>query len=364
MPIWLAPARRRAAPRPLANSRPARSMSPEQVRGKPVDKRTDIWAFGCVLFEILTGTRAFVGETASDTIAAVLEREPAWSRLPAATSPGVRRLLHRCLEKDAGQRLRYCGRTDRDRRCTVGSGRGTRERAPRMTALAELLTQLLRGGRCSRMVAPAADRPRSVCVPHNSIYVVTPERHGARFAHRISRRVLVAFTARPDAGGLNAVCTRSLSQLAAQPLAGTEGAKQPFWSPDSESLGYFAGSKLLKIALAGGAAVEICDVPMHAVVPGVPTARSSSAAASNGVRTPAGLAERWRRRAGHAAGCSARRELPPLASVPARWHSLSVRPCGRRGAPRGLRWAHRSPSIRPGTPLLRSDSSTLRAFRR
>jgi Tol biopolymer transport system component len=80
-------------------------MSPEQARGRPVDKRTDIWAFGCVLYEMLAGRRAFAGETVSDVIAAILERQPAWSALPVALSPGVQRLLKRCLTKDLRQRL-------------------------------------------------------------------------------------------------------------------------------------------------------------------------------------------------------------------------------------------------------------------
>ena len=80
-------------------------MSPEQARGKPVDKRTDIWAFGCVLYEMLTGRSAFPGETISDTIASVLQREPEWAALPAETPAGIRRLLRRCLEKDPKNRL-------------------------------------------------------------------------------------------------------------------------------------------------------------------------------------------------------------------------------------------------------------------
>ena len=84
-------------------------MSPEQARGKAVDKRADIWAFGCVLYEMLTGRTAFAGETGSDTIAAVLDREPDWSALPVETSPGIRRVLHRCLEKDPKRRLRDIG---------------------------------------------------------------------------------------------------------------------------------------------------------------------------------------------------------------------------------------------------------------
>jgi eukaryotic-like serine/threonine-protein kinase len=84
-------------------------MSPEQARGRPVDKRTDIWAFGCVLFEMLTGRRAFAGETISDTISAILEREPDWRALPDRTPPAVQRLLQRCLSKDPGRRLRDAG---------------------------------------------------------------------------------------------------------------------------------------------------------------------------------------------------------------------------------------------------------------
>ena len=84
-------------------------MSPEQARGKAVDKRTDIWAFGCVVYQLLTGRRAFGGETVSDTIAAILEREVDWTALPAGTPPAVRRLLQLCLEKDARRRLRDIG---------------------------------------------------------------------------------------------------------------------------------------------------------------------------------------------------------------------------------------------------------------
>ena len=84
-------------------------MSPEQARGQAVDKRADIWAFGCVLFEMLTGRMAFSGETVSDTIAAILERQPDWSALPAATPPNIRQVLSRCLEKDPKRRWRDIG---------------------------------------------------------------------------------------------------------------------------------------------------------------------------------------------------------------------------------------------------------------
>ena len=84
-------------------------MSPEQARGKPVDKRTDIWAFGCVLYELLAGQRAFQADTVSDTLARVLEREPDWKAIPAATPVKVQNLLQKCLEKDVNRRLRDIG---------------------------------------------------------------------------------------------------------------------------------------------------------------------------------------------------------------------------------------------------------------
>lgn len=80
-------------------------MSPEQARGKPVDKRADVWAFGCVLYEMLTGRRAFEGETVSDTLAAVLMKEPDWTALPQQTPTRIKDLLRRCLRREAKQRL-------------------------------------------------------------------------------------------------------------------------------------------------------------------------------------------------------------------------------------------------------------------
>ena len=103
-------------------------MSPEQARGRPVDKRSDIWAFGCVLYEMLTGRKAFDRETASDTVAAILEREPDWTRLPARTPAPVRRLLRRCLEKDVARRLRDIGDACLELDDVIGRAAGPRLR--------------------------------------------------------------------------------------------------------------------------------------------------------------------------------------------------------------------------------------------
>ena len=136
-------------------------MSPEQARGKAVDKRTDIWAFGCVLYEMLTARPAFPGETASDTIAAILEHEPDWSVLPAPTPAGIRRLLQRCLEKDPKRRLRDIG----DARLEIEEALGS-PRQPRRSATSRRRPDAcwwaaaaagLADRRSRRGVVPAAD---------------------------------------------------------------------------------------------------------------------------------------------------------------------------------------------------------------
>jgi serine/threonine protein kinase len=237
-------------------------MSPEQVRGKSVDRRADIWAFGCVLFEMLTGTRAFAGETASDTMAAVLDREPDWTRLPPATSPAVRRLLRRCLEKDAGARLHDIA----DARIEVDDARSNRDQAPSptprkypATIAAVLAVAVGAAGVGWWLHAATGNRPGSPrlrftwSLPRglglDSPPVVSPD--GQR----------IAFTARPSAHEPSGLYLRALDQLEAQVVPGTEGAKQPFWSPDSRSLAYFARGKLMRVALDGGAPVEICAAP-------------------------------------------------------------------------------------------------------
>jgi eukaryotic-like serine/threonine-protein kinase len=239
-------------------------MSPEQARGKPVDKRTDVWAFGCVLFEMLAGTRAFRGETPSDTVAAVLEREPDWSCLPAATAPSIRRVLRRCLEKDPTRRLHDIA----DARIEIEDALSNRDEAPgrarphaRVRMLAGLLALTAGGIALGWWLYGVSGRNQPAGRTMRFTWAL-PDGLGLDSPPTISPDgQLVAFTARSGAGDPAKLYVRSLSQLAAHPVAGTEGAKQPFWSPDSGSLAYFAGSKLLKIALAGGAPVEICDVP-------------------------------------------------------------------------------------------------------
>ena len=223
-------------------------MSPEQARGQAVDRRTDIWAFGCVVFEMLTGREAFGRDTRWDTMAAILEREPAWDKLPAATPQSIRQLLRRCLDKDPKRRLRDSGdaRLDIDDARTapaIAKGRMPQARGVRFAAWAAavlciaatfiLAQRYFRG-------APATDglEIRFAVLPED----VVPRR-GVPSLSPDGRRL--AFVAKRD--GVPMVWVRSLDAVEAQPLAGTEDAYFAFWSPDGRSLAFFTGKEGLKI---------------------------------------------------------------------------------------------------------------------
>jgi eukaryotic-like serine/threonine-protein kinase len=245
-------------------------MSPEQARGKAVDKRADIWAFGCVLFEMLTGRSAFAGETLSDTIARILEREPDWRALTERAPPGVQRILRRCLEKDPRQRLRDVGeaRIGLSRQDEEAPARENqpaawtwKQRAAALTASAAVVAAALATG------AWYGSRP-SARSRASLIQFALPPPLGARFRVDFETTFLalspdgsqVALAARP-ADGSSRIWLRPLSAIEARPLAGTEGASSAFWSPDGRSLAFFAGNQLKRIDLSGGSPVTICEVP-------------------------------------------------------------------------------------------------------
>jgi serine/threonine protein kinase/Tol biopolymer transport system component len=236
-------------------------MSPEQARGQRVDKRTDIWAFGCVLYEMLTGRRAFAGETVSDTIACVLERDPDWSKLEAGPPPAVRRLLGRCLEKDPKQRLRDIG----DARLELDDA----WKAPDDSSVSA-------PARRSRVNAPWMAAGLMVTAVMASVLgwtlkpPVTPAL--SHLSHLLPAEVSLAFgspasvvTIAPDGSSLvyaatDALYRRALSEPEAVPIRGTEGApRAPFFSPDGLSVGYWdsAASELRRIAVAGGTPVSL-----------------------------------------------------------------------------------------------------------
>ncbi len=247
-------------------------MSPEQARGKPVDKRSDIWAYGAVLLEMLTGRKAFGGETVTDMIAAVVAREPEWERLPAETPRAVNRLLRRCLEKDQEKRLRDIGdaRLELEELLANPEGLHAEPEAVAVTSKSSLLWKV--AAAVLALVAAGlgfglwrANQPEPQLVTRAFI----PAPAGADFdlgsdypapvALSPDGRTLV-FGVQED-GTTKRLWVRDLDDLEARPLAGTEGAMYPFWSPDSRYVGFFAQGKLKKVEVTGGPAMTLCDAP-------------------------------------------------------------------------------------------------------
>ena len=229
-------------------------MSPEQARGQAIDKRSDIWGFGCVLYEMLTGRAVFPRETITDTFAAILEREPEWGALPANTPAGIRQLLRRCLDKDPKRRLHDIAdaRIEID---DVRSGRQQDERvaqAPadswRRLAWASALVVVTLSAAAIGVWALRASSP----VPEARLELNTPPTKEPSLA--ISPDGLkIVFVARSAAQSHQSqLWLRRLDSTLARPLAGTERATSPFWSPDSRSIGFFAGTRLKRMDIDGG----------------------------------------------------------------------------------------------------------------
>jgi Tol biopolymer transport system component len=241
-------------------------MSPEQAKAKPVDRRADIWAFGCVLYEMLTGKMTFRGESVTDTLAAVLKNDPDWSQLPAATPPHVRVLLRRCLQKEARQRLQAIGdaRIALDEVVTGAS-------EPSVTS--EISAPLWRRGVpwalfCVTAAALAAfawlhEAQLRTAVPAEPVKLQIPLpmkpplRFGGLFALSPDGRQL-AFIA-TSADGISRIWVRALNSLEMRPLPGTESVGPlMFWSPDSRFIAFGASGKLQKINISGGPAETVC----------------------------------------------------------------------------------------------------------
>ena len=238
-------------------------MSPEQARGKAVDKRTDIWAFGCVLFELLTGKQTFHGVDITDILAAVIRAEPDWQALPAATPVKVRDLLRRCLQKDKTQRFRDAGdaRIEIEDALAAPKDSGVTQAAPTSTskllaAVAAVLVVLLGVTswalwRTTRPVEHPLVRLDVDLGPDVSVgsqagtdAILSPD--GTRIVYVSQARLF----------------TRRLDQPNATELAGTQGAWGPFFSPDGQWVAFFAGATLKKISVEGGSAITLCDAPL------------------------------------------------------------------------------------------------------
>ncbi len=238
-------------------------MSPEQARGQAVDKRADIWAFGCVLFEMVTGRMAFSGETTSDTIAAILERQPDWSALPAATPPAVRQLLAHCLEKDPKRRWRDIGDVRialDDAQRTPPPAEGLKHGASRGRERAAWALLLLATAAAAALV-PAALRkaPEAAEVRFE---VSFPREVSADFAHLALSPDGQQLLAVPALGGSGLLWMRRLGSTSGRWLPGTENAMLPFWSPDGASIGFFADAKLKRLDVNSLAIETVADAPV------------------------------------------------------------------------------------------------------
>jgi Tol biopolymer transport system component len=230
-------------------------MAPEQARGKGADTRADIWAFGAVLFEMLSGVRPYGGDDVSETLAAVIKSEPVWDSLPGDTPDAIRRLLRRCLQKDRRQRLQHIG----DARLELQEAQqpATRDAGPaparpwRFLAIAATvgLLALTVGMLIGRRTGDAPDAPEM------RLEISTPGGLAPQFALSPDGAVLAYATT-----GRRQIHLRDLASTEPRALAGTEGAEHPFWSPDGRALGFFANNKLKRVDVNGGLPEVLADV--------------------------------------------------------------------------------------------------------
>jgi Tol biopolymer transport system component/tRNA A-37 threonylcarbamoyl transferase component Bud32 len=239
-------------------------MSPEQAKGKQVDRRTDVWAFGAVLYEMLTGKQTFPGEDITEVLAAVVKSEPDWNLLPAKTPAAVRALLRRCLEKNPKRRLAHIAEARiaiedvlsgaaPAEAVSAAPGRN-RERLPWAVAAAVTIIAVVASGALWRSTQP---------VEHPLVWLDVDLGPNVSLSSVAGADAIIS----PDGTRLVYVSqgqlfTRRLDQPSATELAGTQGAWAPFFSPDGQWVAFFSGASLKKISVEGGSAITLCDGPV------------------------------------------------------------------------------------------------------
>ena len=247
-------------------------MSPEQARGLRVDKRTDIWAFGCVLYEMLTGRRAFAGATASDSLANVLEREPEWSALPASAPESILRLVKRCLQKDPADRLRDIA----DARLEIDEALARPAAAvttpARRRSYVPLILTALAAAALALVAAAIWWRP------HQPPPVETTAGQAMEFPIVFPNNAMPAdgLAISPDGRQIVAnvwinsgsLWIAPLDGSPPRPLTGGEGGGAPFWKPDSSTIGFFRGqlsdaAELVTISANGGPVTRVASLPLR-----------------------------------------------------------------------------------------------------
>jgi serine/threonine-protein kinase len=250
-------------------------MSPEQARGKSVDKRTDIWAFGCVLYEMLTGRAAFLGDDVTSTLARVLEREPDLKSLPAGVAPAVRRTVELCLQKDPKKRLRDVGDVRLALEGELGAPAGAsaplwRRALPAAATL--VIGVLIAGAYFANQTAPAPAAVPAPALPVSRFVVTPPDT--APLANTGGRELAVspdgqrfAYIAQDPRTGQLALHVRELNGLEARPLRGGEVEQQtanPLFSPDGKWLAFRSGQDIVRASVDGAPPIKIADVPAGA----------------------------------------------------------------------------------------------------
>jgi Tol biopolymer transport system component len=243
-------------------------MSPEQARGQVADRTSDVWSFGCVLFEMITGRQAFAGTTLSDTLAAILKVEPDWNLLPRSLPSPARRLLRRCLEKQRSRRLHdmtdvrieiedavtepaapvgtnaHLDATSRKRQRTIWMSLSG------LIAVSALLAVVYwpRGPGAAEVIRFQIYPPQHATLYSGAVPTISPD--GRRLA-------FIAVS-----GSKRQIWIQALDSLDAQPLQGTDDAESLFWSPDNRSIGFFASpAQLKRVEVSGGAVRTLCEVP-------------------------------------------------------------------------------------------------------
>ena len=245
-------------------------MSPEQARGKSVDKRADIWAFGVILWEMIHGRKLFGGETVSDTLAAVLRADLEWKELPRETPAALERLLRRCLTRDPKARLHDIA----DARLEIADALAAKpEQGTPPPAAAQrrraLVPWTLAGvfgiaamGLGFVLARQPAERPKlvrfEVHPPPKADFQLVSNRPGPAVVSPDGRSLVFAAVS----NGQTRLYVRGLDETEARPLGGTEDAQYPFWSPDSRAIGFFAEDKLKRVDATGGAPLTLCKAPL------------------------------------------------------------------------------------------------------
>jgi serine/threonine-protein kinase len=262
-------------------------MSPEQARGKPVDRRTDLWSFGCVLYEVLTGHRAFPGETISDIIARVIQSDPDWNALPPGLPPAIRRLLGRCLQKDPERRLRDIGDLRLEIRDAIASREAARSASPAATiaagpgsaaedafrpaaaegrrrawrggmaaAMAALLAGVAAGVAGTKWLAPSASAPSSALALAVRLDMALPADMPLAAGSFINPLALSPDGRRlvyvGSQNGVRRLFVRDMDSLEVTSIAGTDGAEGPIFSPDGEWIAFHADGRLRRVSVRGG----------------------------------------------------------------------------------------------------------------